>query len=152
MVNLYDSIFVQLSKVFPLDLIMFLIVLTHYFVSTLYALSKIGIRFLFISIYRVKRDRTYPQAICCMALYMILIMFSFTFDLSSLMPRYLSYAAQSGHTKHMSKIFQFNTTILIKNALFSNITFFMSNMFIVFYSWFFFYHMVHNRDNQLIIN
>ena len=133
MINLYDSIFVQLSKVFPLDLIMFLLVLTHFFVSTLYAISKIGIRFLFISIYRIKRDRSYPQAICFMALYMILIMFSFTFDLSSLMPRYLSYAAQSGTAKHMSKIFQFNTTILIKNPLFSNIMFLMSNTFIIFY-------------------
>mmetsp|Transcript_11996 Transcript_11996/g.10593 ORF Transcript_11996/g.10593 Transcript_11996/m.10593 type:complete len:276 (-) Transcript_11996:449-1276(-) len=63
MINLYDSIFVQLSKVFPLDLILFLLVLTHFFVSTLYAISKIGIRVLFFSIYRIKRDRSYPQAI-----------------------------------------------------------------------------------------
>lgn len=152
MINLYDSIFVQFSKFFPFDLILFLIVLTHFFVSTLYAISKIGIRFLFISIYRIKRDRSYPQAICFMALYMILIMFSFTFDLSSLMPRYLSYAAQNGTAKHMSKIFQFNTTILIKNSLFSNITFLMSNMFIVFYFVFLFYHMLQNKDNQWIIN
>mmetsp|Transcript_11996 Transcript_11996/g.10594 ORF Transcript_11996/g.10594 Transcript_11996/m.10594 type:complete len:141 (-) Transcript_11996:23-445(-) len=87
-----------------------------------------------------------------MSLYMILIMFSFTFDLSSLMPRYLSYAAQSGPAKHMSKIFQFNTTILIKNSIFSNITFMMSNLFIIFYCIFFFYHMLHNRDSQFIIN
>lgn len=152
MINLYDSIFVFFSQFFPLDLILFLLVLTHFFVSTLYAISKIGIRFLFISIYRIKRDRSYPQAICLMALYMILIMFSFTFDLSSLMPRYLSYAAQSGTAKHMSKIYQFNTTILIKNSLFSNITFVMSNLFIVFYCIFFFYHMLRNKDSQFIIS
>lgn len=28
----------------------------------------------------------------------------------------------------------------------------MSNVFIVFYSIFFFYHMMHNKDNQFIIN
>lgn len=114
MINLFDSIFVQFSKLFPLDLIFFLVILTHFFVSTLYAISTIGIRFLFFSIYRVKRDRTYPQAVCFMALYNIMIMFSFTFDLSTLMPRYLSYASQSGTAKYMSQIFQFNTTILIK--------------------------------------
>ena len=152
MINLYDYIFVQLSKLFPLDLVFFLIVLTHFFVSTLYAITKIGIRVLFISIYRVKRDRTYPQAIWFMALFNIMIMFSFTFDLSTLMPRYLSYASQNGTAKYMSKIFQFNTTILIKNALFSNITFLMSILFVLFYWVFFFYNMLQNKDNKFIIN
>lgn len=152
MINLYDSIFVQLSNFFPIDLIIFLLILANFFISTLFAISKIGIRLLFISIYRIKRDRTYPQAICSMALFMILIMFSFTFDLSTLMPRYLTYAAQTDVTKHMSKISQFNTAVLIKNNLFSCITFIMSNVFIAFYAIFFFYHMMHNKDSQFIIN
>ena len=114
MINLYDSIFVQLSKLFPLDLILFLVILINFYISTLFAISKIGIRIMFISIYRIKHDRTYPQAICLMALFMILIMFSFTFDLSTIMPRYLTYAAQTDEAKHMSKISQFNTAVLIK--------------------------------------
>ena len=151
MINLYDYIFVQLSKVFPLDLIFFLIVLAHYFISTLYAITRIGIRVLFISIYRVKRDRTYPQAICFMALFNIMIMYSFTFDLSTLMPRYLSYASQTGTAKYMSKIFQFNTTILIKNVLFSNIIFLMSILFVVFY-WVFLLVQIFKSDTDFIIN
>ena len=82
---------------------------------------------MFISLYKIRKGASYPQAIIMASFFMILIIYSVTlFDLYTLMPKYLTYGAQDTNVSQISK---FSQHILVENPVFSSINFIMSLMF-----------------------
>ena len=92
-IGLFDQIFVLFGHMFPLDLIVLNLMLVQFFLSTVYSITKQGIKVFFVSLYKIRKGSSYPQAIIMASLFLILIIFSFTFDLRILMPKYLTYGA-----------------------------------------------------------
>lgn len=86
MVSLFDYAFVMFGKAFPLDLIMLMIFIGFYFAASLHSIVSQGIQFFEYNLYKIRKGATYPQALVFASFFMIIIMYSFIFDLQTLMP------------------------------------------------------------------
>lgn len=93
--NPIDMMLLYAQQVFPLDLVIYGIILTYFFWTSMGGIKKIGIWFFCIRLYRIRPKRTKPQALLFMCGLMICMITAINTMLYTLAPDYLSYGYQT---------------------------------------------------------
>jgi len=93
--NPLDYVFVQLSAVFPLDLVALAALVLFLFWTSLFAIGSIGVRIACVLLYRVSPAATSPQALLLVAVLMQLVGFMLCLQLPALLPQYATFGAQT---------------------------------------------------------
>ncbi|KAH6669321.1 hypothetical protein B0J14DRAFT_628815 [Halenospora varia] len=97
-------IFVQSSKVFPIDYVLMALLVLFFFSSSVAGIAAIGIRFLWLRLFEIRKGHTSPQALLMATVMLTLIMLAINYSLAMIVaPQYAIYGAQtfcSNPTKH----------------------------------------------------
>lgn len=83
------------TQYFPLDSVVLASVVTYIFFSTLSGIRGIGIRFLWIELFRVRPHGTPPQGLLLSAVFLTLAVLALCLELLTLAPRYVSFGTQT---------------------------------------------------------
>eukprot|EP00742_Colponemidia_sp_Colp-10_P004484 GILJ01004787.1.p1 GENE.GILJ01004787.1~~GILJ01004787.1.p1 ORF type:complete len:537 (-),score=77.19 GILJ01004787.1:248-1813(-) len=92
--NPIDQLFLAMSKAFPLDIIGLGGMCLFICLSTLSAVTWIGVRFLWIKLYTIRRGASMPQALLLAATVMVYIVFVLTFQVVAIAPQYATFGTQ----------------------------------------------------------
>ncbi|PWY71482.1 putative lysosomal cobalamin transporter [Aspergillus heteromorphus CBS 117.55] len=88
--------FVQSAKVFPVDYAIFILLVLLLFCSSVIGISTIGIRFLWIQIFRIRKGHTSPQALLSTTGILILIILALEYSVPMLVaPQYATFGPQT---------------------------------------------------------
>lgn len=77
-----------------LDTALFATILVYTFICILYGLVTLGVNLFGLSIYRLKKRDTMPQALSIVSILVILMMFAFSMQLMSIAPMYVTFGDQ----------------------------------------------------------
>jgi len=97
-------VFVQSSKVFPIDYVVMALLVLYFFSSSVVGIAAIGIRFLWVKLFEIRKGHTSPQALLMATVMLTLIMLATNYSIAMFVaPQYAIYGAQtfcSNPTKH----------------------------------------------------
>ncbi|GFN20234.1 hypothetical protein AtubIFM55763_010772 [Aspergillus tubingensis] len=94
--NPLNWVFVQSAKVFPIDYAVFTVVVLLLFGSSVVGISTIGIRFLWIRIFRIRMGHTSPQALLLTTAMLILTILALDYSIPMLVaPQYATFGPQT---------------------------------------------------------
>ena len=116
--NPINWIFVISSKIFPIDYVVFLLLILFFFASSVVGIAAIGIRFLWIKLFQIRKGHTSPQALLMATVLLTLIALVMNYSLTMFVaPQYTHYdpqtycdlpfrypTAQPDYSTHKSKI------------------------------------------------
>lgn len=89
-------IFVQSSKVFPVDYILMALLVLYFFSGSIMGIATIGIRFLWVRIFQIKKGRTAPQALLIATVMLALIILAINYAIPMVVaPQYAIYGTQT---------------------------------------------------------
>ncbi|KAF3919840.1 hypothetical protein ABW20_dc0110446 [Dactylellina cionopaga] len=102
--NPINWIFVKASKVFPIDYVLALLLVLFFFVSTVVGLAFIGIRFLWIVIFKIRSGHTKPQALLMGTTLLTLSVLAINYGLTMFVaPQYSHFGGQKYCTWPMNE-------------------------------------------------
>lgn len=94
--NPLNWIFVMSSKVFPIDYVIFLLLVLFFFSSSVVGIATIGIRFLWLRIFQIRKGHTSPQALLMATVMLTLIAFAINYSLAMMAaPQYTHFGPQT---------------------------------------------------------
>jgi LMBR1 domain-containing protein 1 len=93
--NPLDIVLVEAHRVFPADYAVFAAMLLFFFAATFAGISRIGIRFAWILIYRVRARRTLPQGVLLTAMVLNFLILTLSMQVLTLAPQYATFGYQS---------------------------------------------------------
>ncbi|KAK0747866.1 LMBR1-like membrane protein-domain-containing protein [Apiosordaria backusii] len=89
-------IFVQSAKAFPVDYILMALLVLFFFSSSITGIATIGIRFLWVRIFQIKKGRTTPQALLIATVMLALIILAINYAMAMIVaPQYAIYGTQT---------------------------------------------------------
>ncbi|KAI1827809.1 hypothetical protein F4861DRAFT_491319 [Xylaria intraflava] len=89
-------IFVQTARVFPVDYVLMALLILLFFSSSVSGIATIGIRFLWVRIFQLRKGRTAPQALLMATVMLALITLAINYAIAMLVaPQYSSYGTQT---------------------------------------------------------
>jgi LMBR1 domain-containing protein 1 len=89
-------IFVQSAKAFPVDYILMALLVIFFFSASVTGIASVGIRFLWIRIFQIKKGRTAPQALLIATVLLALIILAINYSIAMLVaPQYATYGTQT---------------------------------------------------------
>ncbi|OJD29456.1 lysosomal cobalamin transporter [Diplodia corticola] len=89
-------IFVQSSKVFPIDYIIFLLLILFLFSASVVGIATVGIRFLWITIFRIRKGHTSPQALLLATVLLTLMVLAINYSVAMMIaPQYATFGPQT---------------------------------------------------------
>lgn len=89
-------IFVQSAKAFPVDYILMALLVLFFFGSSITGIATIGIRFLWVRIFQIKKGRTSPQALLIATVMLALIILAINYAIAMIVaPQYAIYGTQT---------------------------------------------------------
>jgi LMBR1 domain-containing protein 1 len=89
-------IFVQSAKAFPVDYILMALLVLYLFSASITGIATIGIRFLWVRVFQIKRGRTPPQALLIATVMLALIILAINYAVANLVaPQYAIYGTQT---------------------------------------------------------
>jgi LMBR1 domain-containing protein 1 len=89
-------IFVQSAKAFPVDYILMALLVILFFSSSITGLASIGIRFLWVRIFQIKKGRTAPQALLIATVLLALMTLAINYAIAMVVaPQYAIYGTQT---------------------------------------------------------
>lgn len=89
-------IFVVSSKVFPIDYIIFLLLVLLFFSSSVVGIATVGIRFLWVMLFRIRKGHTSPQALLMATVMLTLIVLAINYSIAAMVaPQYSTYGPQT---------------------------------------------------------
>ncbi|OAA40609.1 LMBR1-like membrane protein [Metarhizium rileyi] len=89
-------IFVKLARVFPVDYVLMALLVLFLFSSTISGIATVGIRFLWIRIFQIRRGRTAPQALLIATVMLTLAILAINYSITMLVaPQYSIYGTQT---------------------------------------------------------
>ncbi|OCL14376.1 putative lysosomal cobalamin transporter [Glonium stellatum] len=89
-------IFVKSSKVFPIDYIIFLLLVLFLFSASVVGLATVGIRFLWIILFRIRKGHTSPQALLMATVMLTLIVLAINYSVAMMVaPQYATFGPQT---------------------------------------------------------
>jgi LMBR1 domain-containing protein 1 len=98
-INIFQPInwiLVESAKVFPVDYVIFLILVLLFFFASVVGLATIGIRVLWITIFRIRRGHTSPQALLVGTIMLTLITLALNYSISMIVaPQYATFGPQT---------------------------------------------------------
>ncbi|CAG9328401.1 LMBRD1 [Blepharisma stoltei] len=143
--NPLDSLLVYLSTMFPLDYLIFGLLILYIFIASIYGIVRWGIRFLCVSVFTIKKKRTMPQALLVASIIMMLVVLGISVAILTVVPAYTTFGSQKfvsdGKTVEcslenfnenecvMSNISSFFNRISLSIPLFSAVVYLMNWLF-----------------------
>ncbi|KJZ73742.1 Putative lysosomal cobalamin transporter [Hirsutella minnesotensis 3608] len=89
-------IFVQSARVFPVDYVLMALLVLFLFSSSISGIAAVGIRFLWIQIFQIRRGRTAPQALLTATVMMALAILAINYAVAMIIaPQYSIYGTQT---------------------------------------------------------
>lgn len=89
-------IFVVSSKVFPIDYVIFLLLILLFFSASVVGIATAGIRFLWVTIFKIKKGRTSPQAMLLATVLLTLIVLAINYSVAMIVaPQYATFGPQT---------------------------------------------------------
>ncbi|ATY61512.1 LMBR1 domain [Cordyceps militaris] len=89
-------IFVKTARVFPVDYVLMALLVLHLFSSSISGIATVGIRFLWIRIFQIRRGRTAPQALLIATVMLGLITLAINYAVAMFVaPQYASFGTQT---------------------------------------------------------
>lgn len=84
------------SKVFPLDYVLFALLVLFFFCSSVVGVAGVGIRFLWLRLFEIRRGATAPQALLMAIVMLTLISLAVNFALTTIVaPQYATFGPQT---------------------------------------------------------
>ncbi|KNG80364.1 lysosomal cobalamin transporter [Aspergillus nomiae NRRL 13137] len=94
--NPINWVLVQSAKAFPVDYVIFTMLVLFLFSSSIVGISAIGIRFLWIKIFQIRKGHTSPQALLLATAMLMLIILALNYSTSIILaPQYATYGPQT---------------------------------------------------------
>uniref|UniRef100_A0A093VGI0 Probable lysosomal cobalamin transporter n=1 Tax=Talaromyces marneffei PM1 TaxID=1077442 RepID=A0A093VGI0_TALMA len=94
--NPINWIFVRSAQVFPVDYVLFALVVLLFFSSSVVGIATVGIRFLWIRIFRIRKGHTSPQALLIATVMLTLITLALNYSMSMIVaPQYATFGPQT---------------------------------------------------------
>lgn len=94
--NPVNWIFVQSARVFPVDYVLFALLVLLFFSSSVVGLATVGIRFLWIRIFQIRKGHTSPQALLLAIVMLALITIALNYSISMIVaPQYATFGPQT---------------------------------------------------------
>ncbi|KAE8350581.1 putative lysosomal cobalamin transporter [Aspergillus coremiiformis] len=94
--NPVNWVLVQSARVFPADYVMFTILVLLLFCSSVVGITVVGIRFLWIKIFQIRKGHTSPQALLLATAMLMLIILALNYSTSMIVaPQYATYGPQT---------------------------------------------------------
>jgi len=93
--NPLDYMLTELSKYFPLDYIVLGLIIFYIFFTTLSGIIQIGVRFLWVNLYKIRRGSTPPQGLLLASVILMFSVLSLNMELTTLAPRYANWGSQT---------------------------------------------------------
>ncbi|RKF58450.1 putative lysosomal cobalamin transporter [Erysiphe neolycopersici] len=91
-----NYIFVECSKVFPLDNVVMVILTLFFLSSSVVGIVKIGIRFFWIKLLEIRKGRTLPQAMLIITIILALIILALNYSIVMMVvPHYATFGTQT---------------------------------------------------------
>ena len=91
-----NYILVQSSKVFPIDYVIFLLLVLLFFSASVVGLATIGVRILWITIFRIRKAHTSPQALLVSTVLLTLITLALNYSIAMMLaPQYATFGPQT---------------------------------------------------------
>ena len=91
-----NYIFVLSAKVFPIDYIIMLLLVLYFFSSSVAGLAAIGIRFLWIPLFQIRKNHTSPQALLMATVMLTLMMLAINYSITMIVaPQYSIFGPQT---------------------------------------------------------
>ena len=89
-------IFLKTAKVFPIDYALMALLILLLFGSSITGIATVGIRFLWVKIFQIRRGRTAPQALLMATVMLALMILAINYSVAMLMaPQYSIYGTQT---------------------------------------------------------
>ncbi|CAO3656079.1 unnamed protein product [Mucor hiemalis] len=93
--NPINYIFVKLSKIFPLDYIFTVGLILYFFLATMSGVIYIGIRFLWITLFKIRKGATAPQGLLVTSLLLTLGLLALNYTMTTIVaPGYAHFGSQ----------------------------------------------------------
>ncbi|WEW58507.1 hypothetical protein PRK78_003975 [Emydomyces testavorans] len=94
--NPINWVLVKSASVFPIDYVIFIILVLHLFISSIVGIATVGIRFLWIRIFQIRKGHTSPQALLLATVILTLITLALNYSISMIVvPQYATYGPQT---------------------------------------------------------
>ncbi|KAI9367817.1 hypothetical protein BJX61DRAFT_267277 [Aspergillus egyptiacus] len=94
--NPINQIFVQSAKAFPMDYVIFMLLVLLFFFSSVIGITTVGIRFLWINIFQVRKGHTSPQALLLMTAMLLMAILALNYSISMVVaPQYATFGPQT---------------------------------------------------------
>jgi LMBR1 domain-containing protein 1 len=98
-INVFNPVnwaLVQSAKVFPVDYAIFLLLVLLLFCSSVVGISVVGIRFLWIRIFQIRKGHTSPQALLLATAMLMVIILALNYSISMIVaPQYATFGPQT---------------------------------------------------------
>ncbi|KAF2403973.1 putative lysosomal cobalamin transporter [Trichodelitschia bisporula] len=97
-INIFQPInwiFVVSSRVFPIDYVIFLLLTAFFFSASVVGIATVGIRFLWVTIFRIRKGHTSPQALLLATVLLTLIVLAMNYSIAMMVaPQYTTWGSQ----------------------------------------------------------
>lgn len=94
--NPLNWVLVESAKIFPMDYAIFTVLVLLFFCGSVVGIAAIGIRFLWIRIFQIRKGHTSPQALLVATVMMVLIILALNYSISMLAaPQYATFGPQT---------------------------------------------------------
>ncbi|KAM0441286.1 hypothetical protein ACHAPT_000595 [Fusarium lateritium] len=91
-----NFIFVKAAKAFPVDYILMALLVLFFFSSSISGVATVGIRFLWVRIFQIRKGRTAPQALLIATVMLALIILASNYGIAMMVaPQYSIYGTQT---------------------------------------------------------
>ncbi|KAF9736000.1 hypothetical protein PMIN06_002542 [Paraphaeosphaeria minitans] len=89
-------ILVKSSKIFPIDYVLFLLLVLFFFCSSVVGIGAVGIRFLWLTIFKIRKGHTSPQALLLATVLLNLIVLAINYSVAMVVaPQYATFGPQT---------------------------------------------------------
>lgn len=94
--NPVNWIFVKSAKVFPIDYVIFTLLVLLFFSSSIVGIATVGIRILWIKLFEIRKAHTRPQALLMATMMLTLITLALNYSIAMMVaPQYTTYGPQT---------------------------------------------------------
>ena len=91
-----NYILVLSAKIFPIDYVIFLLIVLLFFSASVIGIATIGIRILWVTIFRIRKAHTSPQALLIATVMLTLITLALNYSISMMVaPQYATFGPQT---------------------------------------------------------
>uniref|UniRef100_A0A8C2FK99 Lysosomal cobalamin transport escort protein LMBD1 n=1 Tax=Cyprinus carpio TaxID=7962 RepID=A0A8C2FK99_CYPCA len=92
--NPLNELLLALQPVFPLDYVLITIITMYFVFTSMAGIRNMGIWFFWIRLYKIRPQRTQPQALLFLCMILLLIVLHTSYMIYSLAPQYVMYGSQ----------------------------------------------------------